>query len=110
MDRRTAWVTVTAVLVALFAAAHPNLDPDMWWHLAVGDEIVRRRSVHFPDPFSFTHPAVWVNAQWLSELFFAALQRWVGVMGLEFLAVLLKAAAFWSSFQRWMPHPLLAFG
>jgi hypothetical protein len=106
MDRRTAWATVTAVLVALFAAAHPNLDPDMWWHLAVGDEIVRRRSVHFPDPFSFTHPAVWVNAQWLSELFFAALHRWVGVMGLEFLAVLLKTATFLPVFSAMDAPPL----
>ncbi|MFA0730943.1 MAG: hypothetical protein LKKZDAJK_002080 [Candidatus Fervidibacter sp.] len=106
MDRRTALITVTAVLVALFAAAHPNLDPDMWWHLAVGDEIVRRRSVHFPDPFSFTHPALWVNAQWFSELFFATLHRWVGVMGLEFLAVLLKAAAFLVVFSTMDAPPL----
>lgn len=89
-----AWVTATATLTALLAAAHPNLDPDTWWHLAVGDEILRRRSVHFVDPFSFTHPAIWVNAQWFSELFFAALHRWVSLIGLEFLAVLMKTAAF----------------
>ena len=106
MDGRTALVTVTAVLVTLFAAAPPHLDPDMWWHLAVGSEVLRRSSVHFADPFSFTHPAVWVNAQWLSELFFAVLQRWVGVMGLEFLAVLLKAAAFLVVFSTMDAPPL----
>jgi hypothetical protein len=44
-----ATLTVTFGLVIVFAMAHPVLDPDMWWHLAVGDAILQHRSVHFVD-------------------------------------------------------------
>ncbi|GBD00224.1 hypothetical protein HRbin17_02762 [bacterium HR17] len=94
MTDRIAWFTVTCALLSLFAAAHPNLDPDMWWHLAVGEEILRHRTVYFADPFSFTQPAVWVNAQWLSEVVFALVHRRWGVLGLEFAAMGLKVIAF----------------
>ncbi|MFA0782578.1 MAG: hypothetical protein YYHSYBAR_000969, partial [Candidatus Fervidibacter sacchari] len=75
MTERMATLTVTLSLVIVFATAHPVLDPDMWWHLAVGDAILQHRSVYFVDPLSFTNPKVWVNSQWLTEAFFAAFYR-----------------------------------
>lgn len=89
-----ALLTVTFGLIALFSAANPVLDPDMWWHLAVGEEILSRKTVYFADPFSFTHQAVWVNAQWLTEIIFALVNRSVGIIGLELLTLLLKVVAF----------------
>jgi hypothetical protein len=101
-----ATLTVTFGLVIVFAMAHPVLDPDMWWHLAVGDAILQHRSVHFVDPLSFTNPKVWVNSQWLAEAVFAALYRRVGVWGLEVLALLLKVAAFLLVFKAMNAPPL----
>jgi len=93
-------------LVIVFATAHPVLDPDMWWHLAVGDAILQHRSVYFVDPLSFTNPKVWVNSQWLTEAVFAALHRRVGVVGLEFLALVLKVATFLLVFKAMNAPPL----
>ena len=101
-----ATLTVTFGLVIVFAMAHPVLDPDMWWHLAVGDAILQHRSVHFVDPLSFTNPKVWVNSQWLAEAVFAALYRRVGIWGLEVLALLLKVAAFLLVFKAMNAPPL----
>jgi len=102
------WATVLAALalVIVFATAHPVLDPDMWWHLAVGDAILRHQSVRFADPLSFTHTAVWVNAQWLSESLFAALCRLVGLTGLELLALVVKVTAFLFVFAAMEAPPL----
>lgn len=94
MAPRQAWLIAIGTFVALFSAIHPVLDPDMWWHLVVGEEILNRRSVHFIDPFSFTHPTHWVNTQWLAEVFFAAFQEALGLLALEAFALALKVGAF----------------
>jgi len=94
LSERMATLTVILGLTIVFATMHPILDPDMWWHLAVGEAILQNHSVHFVDPFSFTNPKVWVNSQWLTEAAFAALNRFIGIAGLEVLALLLKVVAF----------------
>lgn len=106
MSRRLGWWTVTFTLIALFSAAHPILDPDMWWHIAAGGEILRRRTLFFVDPFSFTHQAVWVNSQWLSEVVFTLIHRFSGVIGLELLTLALKVIAFLLTFAAMEAPPL----
>lgn len=78
----------------------------MWWHLAVGEALWHQRTVFFPDPLSFTHPVVWVNAQWLAELLLAAVHSLVGIVGLEVFALFLKVAAFLLVFAA-IPAPSL---
>ena len=106
LTERMATLTVAFGLVIVFATAHPVLDPDMWWHLAVGDAILQHRSVYFVDPLSFTNPKVWVNSQWLTEAVFAAIYRRVGVVGLEVLALVLKVATFLLVFKAMNAPPL----
>lgn len=106
MTERAALLATILGLIALFAVAHPVLDPDMWWHLAVGETILSNRSVHFVDPLSFTNPKIWVNSQWLSEALFAKVQQLVGIRGLEFLALLLKVAVFSLVFASMRAKPL----
>lgn len=93
-------------LVALFAGAHPVFDPDMWWHLAVGEAIWQHRSIYFIDPLSFTNQKVWVNSQWLSEAIFAKVYELVGIKGLENLALFLKVASFFLVFATMRAKPL----
>lgn len=78
----------------------------MWWHLAVGEAILQNRTVNFVDPFSFTNPKVWVNSQWLSEALLAAVYGFVGIIGLEALALLLKVLAFLLVFKAMKAPPL----
>jgi hypothetical protein len=101
-----ATLIVALSLVIVFATAHPILDPDMWWHLAVGEAILQNRSVYFVDPLSFTNPKVWVNSQWLTEAVFAALYLRAGILGLEVLALVLKVATFLLVFKAINAPPL----
>lgn len=106
MTERTAKLTVILGLVTAFAAAHPVLDPDMWWHLAVGESILQHRSVYFVDTLSFTNLKIWVNSQWMTEVIFAALHKFVGTEGLEAIALALKVIAFLLVFKAMKAPPL----
>lgn len=60
-----------------------SVDPDLWWHIKVGDDILRTH--HFPttDSYSWTvagHP--WIAYEWLGEVFLALVNRLGGVLGL----------------------------
>ena len=69
------------------------VDPDLWWHIKVGQDILATH--HFPnaDIYSFTvngHP--WMAYEWLGELVFALAAKMGGVFGLEVMLVLLSSA------------------
>src|SRR5947209_10563424 len=57
------------VLVAVRAVADPVFDPDIWWHLRVGQWVVEHGSVPGHDPFSLPgHDRPWVAYSWLFEV------------------------------------------
>jgi hypothetical protein len=82
--------------VALFAALgayRPINDPDLYWHLKVGESILEHRAVPRVDEFSFTfagRPVPLVD--WASEAMMATLHAHFGEAGLFTLAALLAAA------------------
>src|SRR5262245_42267978 len=46
-----------------------NIDPDMWWHIKVGGDILR--TFHWPtvDPYSWTAAGTpWIAYEWLGEI------------------------------------------
>ena len=56
---------VTLSLVFIIAARAP-LDNDLWWHLKVGEEIVKSGAVSSVDTYSFTRiGGDWINHSWL---------------------------------------------
>ncbi len=58
-------------------------DPDMWWHLKVGEIIWNTHTIPRTDLFSFTtnnHP--WIPHEWLSEVLIYGAYRIGGYMGL----------------------------
>jgi len=68
------------------------VDPDLWWHIRVGQDLLRTH--HFPttDPYSWTvagHP--WIAYEWLGEVAFALVYRVGGVMALSTLLVALSS-------------------
>ena len=70
-----------------------DVDPDLWWHVKVGEGILATH--HFPavDPYSFTvagHP--WMAYEWFGEILFAAVARAGGLRGLESLLIILGSA------------------
>lgn len=58
-------------------------DPDMWWHLKVGQIIWTTHSILTTDLFSYTtnHHA-WTPHEWLSQLLIYGAYRWGGYSGL----------------------------
>jgi len=85
-----------AVLLAAVAliGVHDRLpDPDTWWHIAVGEHILRTHSWPTSDPYSFTAPgAHWIAYEWLGEVAMAFAARAGGFSALAALLFGLVAA------------------
>jgi hypothetical protein len=103
----------TAVPIALFAmifvlAVHQAaaLDPDLWWHLQTGKDIVASRSIPHVDPYSFTKAgAPWVAHEWLSQVLMFAVYRLSGLGGLVFSFAAIITAAFVISYRQSAGRP-----
>lgn len=77
-----------------------HVDPDLWWHIKVGDAILRTHHWPTTDIYSFT-----VNGQpslayeWLGEVLFACAARIGGIPGLEILLLLVGSAVVLSLYS-----------
>src|SRR5580692_5523049 len=61
-----------------------NVDPDLWWHIKVGQDIVT--SHHWPttDPFSYTVAGnPWMAYEWLGDVVIGTVARVGGLLGLD---------------------------
>jgi hypothetical protein len=77
------------------------IDLDIWWHLAVGDWIVKRFAVPHTGIFSWTaatHP--WVAYSWGYEVLLSRAFAWGGLLGIALFGVLLTLAVAYAVF--WM--------
>ena len=87
-DRVLRWFPLCLVAVGLVSfvryAAEPLSDPDLWWHLRLGRELIAQRSLHAPlwSPFS---DRSWVPTQPLTEVLMAQSERWFGLAGVAWL-------------------------
>lgn len=68
-------------------------DPDMWWHMKVGQIIWTTHRIPTTDTFSFTtHHHAWIPHEWLSQATIYAAYRFGGYSGLMLWLCLLTAA------------------
>ncbi len=82
-------VLLGAILVSgVFVAERSiRLDPDTWWHIKAGSDILATH--HFPiaDPYSFTvRGAPWIAYEWLGDVVMSLAAR-AGLRGTELLLV-----------------------
>jgi len=98
---------VVALLAALGAYRTVD-DPDLFWHLKVGESILAQRAVPAVDEFSFTFAGHPCSLDWASEAMMAALHAHFGEGGLFALAALLAAATMLLTALRMRGLPLLA--
>src|SRR5712692_6297802 len=85
-------VFLGALLVAGgFLGARTSLaDPDTWWHIKVGDAILRNGAWPTTDPYSFTVSGTpWMAYEWLGEVAMAAAARLGGLRAPTVLLVAL---------------------
>src|SRR5580658_4930510 len=62
------------------------VDPDLWWHIRVGQDILS--SHHWPttDPYSYTVAGdPWIAYEWLGDVVIGATAKVGGLLGLEVL-------------------------
>jgi hypothetical protein len=80
------------VLALLSVRARFN-DPDMWWHLKMGQIIWTTHTIPTTDIFSFTtNHHSWIPHEWLSQLFIFIAYKIGGYTGLMLWLVLVSAA------------------
>ena len=67
-----------------------KVDPDLWWHIKVGGDILRTHHWPTTDPFSFTvFGQPWLAYEWLGDVLFATASRLGGLRGLDGLLILI---------------------
>ena len=104
---------IVGVGVKCFIDKLAVLDPDMWWHLSVGDWIVQNRS--FPHNGIFSHTATtrpWMAYSWGYEVLLSRAYAWFSFVGMGAFGTLLTivvalaifrmlyriSGRFWSAF------------
>jgi hypothetical protein len=69
------------------------VDPDLWWHIKVGEGILATHHWPTTDPYSFTVTGQpWIAYEWLGEVLLGATNRLAGIRGLDALLILLGFA------------------
>jgi hypothetical protein len=91
---------MTALGITCFITKYSVLDPDVWWHLKVGDWIVQKHAVPHRGIFSNTAAdRPWVAYSWGYEVLLSRAYGWFGLIGMGWFGVLLTLAVagilFW---------------
>jgi hypothetical protein len=69
------------------------VDPDLWWHIKVGQNIVDTHHWPTTDPFSFTVAGdPWIAYEWLGDVLIGSVARLGGLLGLEILLFVMASA------------------
>jgi hypothetical protein len=103
-------IFVVILVLGLFVLAARNVtDPDVWWHLRTGQLIIQNHRLFHADPYSFTRAGhLWVDHEWLSQIFIYALYRVAGWGGLITGFAGIIAVAFLLLFLRCPGRPYVA--
>jgi hypothetical protein len=83
--RVVTYVILTGAIVWMGSKAATQLwDPDVWWHLRLGNDFIAQRSLSTP-PWSSFATVGWVPTEPLPEVLEASVQRAFGYSGLAWL-------------------------
>src|ERR1051326_1220533 len=89
------------MIFALAVRQSAFIDPDLWWHLQTGQDIVASRAIPQTDIYSCTKAgSEWVTHEWLSEVVIYAIFRASGWAGLLVAFAGFITAAFRSEERR----------
>ncbi|HJP93490.1 MAG TPA: hypothetical protein VJ875_16140, partial [Pyrinomonadaceae bacterium] len=99
--RRVFPLVFLLMVFALAVRQSAAIDPDLWWHLQTGQDIVTSRTIPQTDIYSFTKAgSEWVTHEWLSEVFIYAIFRAAGWAGLLVVFPTLITIAFYLTYRR----------
>jgi hypothetical protein len=102
-------IVLLSMIFVLAVRQSVSIDPDLWWHLKAGQQIVNTRSVPHTDDYSFTRQgSEWVAHEWLSEVIIAGIYRLSGFVGLITVFSLVIVMALWLTYRRCEGRPYAA--
>ena len=90
-----------AVFVLLLASllyyfSYPEVDPDLWGHLFFGKEIAQSNLISRTNLYSYTAAGHdWINHEWLAEVVFYGVYRFLGSPGLILLKLVFGCGVVW---------------
>lgn len=88
---RTAAIIVPLLLFAM--ASRVSVDPDLWWHLRLGEHVVETGQPIYTDVFSHSQAGMLHrNHSWLAQLFMYGMWRLAGHLGLTLFVAALATA------------------
>jgi len=88
-----AMLATLLVGAVFFIARDFSVDPDLWWHIKNGQNILATHHWPTTDLFSFTVAGQpWISTEWLGDVLFATVARLGGLQGLDALLIILGAA------------------
>jgi hypothetical protein len=93
MQRRYTFIAIILALFAFTLTLQSPLDPDLWWHLRVGQDFWAG-IFPFRDIYTWSMPGyMWVDHEWLTDALMYQVYHWTGLigLGLVFSAITLSA-------------------
>ena len=107
--RRVFPIVLLSMVFVLAVRQSVSIDPDLWWHLKAGQQIIDARSVPHTDDYSFTKQgSEWVAHEWLSEVIMSVIYRVSGLVGLVTIFSLIIVIALWLTYRRCDGKPYAA--
>jgi hypothetical protein len=68
------------------------VDPDLWWHIKVGQNILATHHWPTTDPFSFTVGGTpWMAYEWLGDVVIGTVARYGGLLGLNIFLIVVAS-------------------
>lgn len=107
--RRVFPIVLLSMVFVLAVRQSVSIDPDLWWHLKAGQDIIDTRSIPRTDDYSFTKQgSEWVAHEWLSEVLIEGLYRLTGLVGLVTIFSLIIVIVLWLTYRRCDGKPYAA--
>ena len=107
--RRVFPIVLLSMVFVLAVRQSVSIDPDLWWHLKAGQQIIDTRSIPHTDDYSFTKQgSEWVAHEWLSEVIIEAIYRLSGLVGLVTIFSLIVVITLWLTYRRCDGKPYAA--
>jgi hypothetical protein len=100
------------LLITIQPVGEPICDPDVWWHLRVGQWVAEHHTVPDHDPFAAGNRP-WVAYSWLYEVMLWGLYQTFGLAGIILYRAafaVVTVAALHAVIRRFRPQPFVGFG
>src|SRR6185436_10202129 len=107
--RRVVPIVLFSMVFVLAVRQSVSIDPDLWWHLKAGQQMIDTRNIPHTDDYSFTRQgSEWVAHEWLSEVIIATIYRFSGFVGLVTIFSLIIVLGLWLTYRRCDGRPYAA--